>query len=111
MKRRFFLPVISGALIIFLSGAAVVNSAGTYGWTGSPVDGGPGITGQCSSCHSGGASGTPTLMMSASPAFGGSGTALTYSPSTTYTITITPAGSYARYGMNCEIINSLSTTI
>jgi hypothetical protein len=109
MKRKIILPLVSGAIVIFLSGAAVVNSAGTANWTGSPVDGGPGSGGQCSACHSGGSS-TPSLSVTSSPAFGGSGTALTYAPNTTYTVTITPSGSYSRYGMNCEIINSLGTT-
>jgi len=110
MHRKVFLPLISGAIIIFLSAATVIESAGTYSWTGSPIDGGPGTGGQCSACHNGGASGVPTLSLSASPAFGGSGTNLTYSASTTYTITVSPIGNYAVYGFNCEIINSQSST-
>lgn len=110
MNRKIILSLFSGAAILLLSGAAVVNSAGTSNWTGSPIDGGPGTGGQCSACHNGGASGVPTLALTSNPAFGGSGNALQYSPGTTYTITITPSGSYAVYGMNCEIINSQSST-
>lgn len=111
MNRKITLPLISGAVVLFLSAATVVNSAGVANWTGSPVDGGPGTTGQCSACHSGGST-TPTLAVSASPAFGGSGTNLTYAAGTTYIITITPTGSgYSRFGMNCEIISSQSATL
>jgi hypothetical protein len=106
MKRTFILPVISGLAIIALSATTVVNSAGTYGWTGSPVDGGAGTGGQCSACHSGGAS-TPTLAWNTSPALSSGNT---YTPNQTYTVTITPSGSYPRYGVNCEIINSQSTS-
>ncbi len=110
MNRKIILTLFSGAAIMFLSGAAIVNSAGTSNWTGSPVDGGSGSGGQCSACHNGGASGIPTLSLTSTPAFGGSGNALQYTPGTTYTITITPAGSYAVYGMNCEILNSQATS-
>jgi len=110
MKKKIILPVITGFAIIALSASTVVNSAGTANWTGSPVDGGPGSGGQCSSCHSGGST-TPTLSVTASPAFGGTGNSKTYVANTTYTITITPSGSYTRYGMNCEIINSQATAV
>lgn len=106
MKRTFILPVISGLAILALSATTVVNSSGTYGWTGSPVDGGVGAGGQCSACHSGGAS-TPTMAWTTSPALGSGNT---YMPNQTYTVTITPSGSYSRYGVNCEIINSQSTS-
>lgn len=110
MKRKFILPIVSGAVVVLLSASTIVNSGGVANWTGSPVDGGPGSNGQCSACHSGG-SATPTCSVTASPAFGGTGTNLTYAPSTTYTITVTPGGGYARYGMNCEIISSQSATL
>lgn len=108
MKRKFTLPIISAIAIVALSASTViVNDAGVQNWTGSPVDGGVGSGGQCSACHSGGAT-TPSLTVTWSPALG-SGSQ--YTPNTTYTITVTPSGSYPRYGMNCEIINSLSTTV
>jgi hypothetical protein len=107
MKKKITLPIITGLAIIALSASTVVNSAGVANWTGSPVDGGPGSGGQCSACHSGGSS-TPTMAVSFSPALA---TGNKYTPSTTYTITITPSGSYSRYGMNCELINSQATAV
>jgi len=109
-KRRLFFTAIIGAGIILASGFTVVDSTGIANWTGSPVDGGAGSTGQCTNCHFGGAMGVPTLSLSATPAFGGSDTNLIYTPGTTYTITITSVGSYSAYGFNCEIINSQNTT-
>ena len=111
MNKKIILPIISGAAILFLSAATVINSAGLPNWSGSPVDGGPGSSGQCSACHTGGSGTAPTLAITSSPAFGGSGNARTYVANTTYTITITPSGStWARFGFNCEIINSQSAT-
>ena len=106
MKKKITLPILAGVAMLLMSASAVVNSAGLYGYTGSPVDGGATPTGQCSGCHSGGSS-TPSLSITASPAFVSGNQ---YVPSTTYTITITPTGSYARYGVNCEIINSQATS-
>lgn len=104
MNRKIILPLISGAAILFLSATTVIHSAGFANYSGSPVDGAT-----CSACHSGGAT-TPTLSLTASPAFGGSGSNLTYTPGTTYTISVTQGGSYAGYGFNCEIINSQATS-
>jgi len=109
MNKKIILPILSGAAILVLSASTVINSAGVANWSGSPVDGGTGSAGTCANCHSGGSS-TPTISVTASPAFGGSGNNLTYVASTTYTITVTPGGSYSRYGFNCEIINSTGTT-
>jgi len=111
MNKKIILPIFSGAAVLLLSAATVINAAGTYAWTGSPVDGGPGTAGQCSSCHATSGSVTPTLSITASPAFGGTGNARTYAANINYTVTITPAGSgFAKFGMNCEIINSQSAT-
>src|SRR6185437_7102060 len=100
MNKKIILPILSGAAILVLSASTVINSAGVANWSGSPVDGGTGSAGTCANCHSGGSS-TPTISVTASPAFGGSGNNLTYVASTTYTITVTPGGSYSRYGFNC----------
>jgi hypothetical protein len=108
MNKKITLPIISGAAILVLSASTVINSAGIANYTGSPVDGGPTTSGQCSGCHSGG-SATPTLTITSSPAFGGTGNNRTYVASTTYTITVTGSG-YPKYGFNCEIINSQGTT-
>lgn len=109
MNKKIFLPIVSGAAILVLSASTVINSSGVANWSGSPVDGGPGSGGTCAACHSGG-SATPTSVVTASPAFGGTGNNLTYVAGTSYTITVTPGGGYARYGFNCEIINSTGTT-
>jgi len=88
MKRSYFLPLISGAIVLFLTAAAVVEPTGEDAYTGSPIDGGATAAGQCSGCHnSPGTTALPTLSVSATPAFGGSGTNLTYAASTTYTVT------------------------
>ena len=107
MKRKITYPILAGAAILLMSASTVINSLGVANWTGSPVDGGSGSAGQCSNCHSGGSS-TPTQAITWSPALA---TGNKYTPSTTYTITITPSGSYSRFGMNCEIINSQATTV
>jgi hypothetical protein len=110
MKRKFILPFAAGAAVVLLSASTIISSNGIANYTGSPVDGGTSANGTCAGCHSGGAT-VPTLAVTSSPAFGGTGTSLTYVPSTTYTITVTPSGSYSRYGMNLELINSTSATV
>src|ERR1700747_1228776 len=108
MKNKITLSIISAIAIIALSASTtVVNSGGVANWTGSPVDGGPTSSGMCSQCHSGGST-VPTFSVAWSPALA---TGSKYTPNTTYTINVTPAGSYARYGMNCEIISSTSSTV
>lgn len=106
MNRKTLLPLICGIAVIMLSASTVVSSGGISRRSGSPVDGGL-VNGTCgvSGCHSGGSS-TPTLSITTTPTLTmGNG----YVPGQTYTITITPSGSYPRYGTNCEIINSQST--
>ena len=110
MKKSIVLSATIGVSMIIASGFTVVRSAGIADWTGSPVDGGT-VSGTCGvpGCHSGGAT-VPTLVVSSSPTFGGSGTNLTYTPGATYNITITASGSYPSYGFNCELINSQSAS-
>jgi len=103
MNRKLILPVILGAGTIIASAFTVVSSNGYAYATGSPTDGM-----DCSSCHSGGST-TTTASITASPAFGGSGTALTYVPGATYTLSILESG-YSYYGFDLEIINSTSTS-
>lgn len=106
MNRKFTLPLLSGALVLLLSASTIVNQGGTYGWTGSPVDGGTGSAGTCLNCHSN--SGTaPTMTVSFSPALGSGNT---YMPNQTYTVSVAASGSQPKYGFNCEIINSQSTS-
>lgn len=107
MKKKIILPLIAGLGIITFSAFTVANSSGIQWWSGSPWDGGT-ANGTCSACHSGGSS-TPTIAITTNPAFGGTGTQKTYVAGTTYTITVTPSGSYAAYGFNMEIINSTSS--
>lgn len=103
MKKKFILPGIVGLTTIIASGFMVVDSNGRPYYTGSPSDGA-----NCSSCHSGGST-TPTASITANPAFGGSGTALTYVPGTTYTLSVIESG-YSYYGFDLEIMNSNSAS-
>lgn len=103
MRKSFILSSILGGAIVIASGFGVASSNGYAYATGSPSDGGT-----CSGCHSGG-SATTTATISASPAWGGSGNNLTYTPGTTYTITIQEAG-YTKYGFDIEIMNSNSAS-
>lgn len=106
MNRKFTLPLITASLILVLSASTVVNQNGTYGWTGSPVDGGTGSAGTCLNCHTSSGT-TPTMTVSFSPALGSGNT---YTPSQQYTVTVAASGSQPKYGFNCEIINSQSTS-
>ena len=102
MGKKNSLFIIIGGLLISLSAFTVVVKSNGEKWrTGSPWDGTT-----CSSCHNGGAS-TPTVSITAVPAFGSGNT---YVAGTTYTITTTVAGSYAKYGFNLEILNSTALT-
>ena len=105
-SKKSIVSLFIGLGVIVLSTSSIVQGPGTYAWTGSPVDGGPGAGGQCSYCHNGGAT-VPTDSITFNPALGGGNT---YMPSQIYTITISPVGSYPYYGTNCEIINSQSAT-
>ena len=80
----------------------ILSSTGIAYETGSPSD-----NTYCADCHSGGTS-TPTLAISASPAFG---TGNTYIASATYTITVTCSGSYPKYGFDLEILNTNAATL
>ena len=101
IKKSFVLSLASAGLIL-VSAFTVVNSAGTIGYSGSPYDGS-----DCGQCHSGGSAiNTPSI--TASPAFGGSGTSLTYVPGTSYTITVQESG-YPEFGFDVEILTSTSS--
>ena len=107
MKKSLILSSVIGLGIIIASGFTVASSSGYPYATNSPSDGGT-----CSSCHRSGTA-TPAGSITASPAFGGSGTALTYVPGTTYTITVVQTNSsYPDYGFDLEIMNgnTASTT-
>jgi len=103
MRKSFILSGIIGVGVIIGSGFTVVNSSGIAYYTNSPSDGAT-----CNSCHSGG-SATTTGSVTASPAFGGSGTNLTYVPNTTYTITVKESG-YPDWGFDVEIMNTNSAS-
>ncbi|MEO8759808.1 MAG: choice-of-anchor V domain-containing protein [Bacteroidia bacterium] len=96
MTKKIILPAIIGATVIIASAFTVVSSNGYSYGTNSPYDGG-----DCSGCHSGGT--TPTGSITASPAFGGSGTALTYVPGTTYTVTVKAS---TNFGFDIEMTTS-----
>ena len=103
MNKKFILPILLGTGIIVASAFTIVDSSGIAYYTNSPSDGA-----NCSSCHSGGST-TPTASITASPAFGGSGTALTYVAGTTYTLSVIESG-YSYYGFDLEIMNSNSAS-
>ena len=96
-KNKLILFAIIGVCVITATSFTLIKANGIQWRTGSPWDGST-----CSSCHSGGAT-SPTLNITAVPAFG---TGNKYLAGTTYTITATVAGSYPSYGFNLEIINS-----
>jgi hypothetical protein len=100
MNGKFILFTVIGLGVILISAFTIVKPTGEEWRSNSPWDGST-----CSACHSGGAT-TPTLNITASPAFG---TGNTYTANTTYTITATVAGSYMAYGFNLEIITTNAT--
>ncbi|MHB8261533.1 MAG: T9SS type A sorting domain-containing protein [Bacteroidia bacterium] len=98
MKKSVLLSLLIGVGCIVASSFTVVYHTGEPSHTGSPVDGGS----TCASCHGGGV--TPVGAITASPAFGGSGTSLTYTPGTTYTLTVTETAN-VDFGFDVEILN------
>jgi len=100
MDRKVILVFVSAVLLLLSSAfTLILNDTGQVFYTGSPFDGST-----CAQCHSGGAT-TPTVAVTANPAFG---VGNTYTPSTTYTINTTVSGSYTKYGFDMEIIDSNS---
>jgi PKD repeat protein len=104
MRKSTILSLIIGGSVIIASGFTAASSSGIAYYTNSPSDGAT-----CSSCHSGGST-TPVASITASPAWGGSGNNLTYTPGTTYTITINQTSSYSGYGFDMEIMNTNSAS-
>ena len=104
MRKSTILSLVIGGTVIIASGFTAASSSGIAYYTNSPADGST-----CSSCHSGGST-TPVASITASPAWGGSGTNFTYVPNTTYTITINQTSSYSGYGVDIEIMNTNSAS-
>ena len=107
MKRKFIYPALIGVGIVLASGFTVVQGVGIGFYTGSPIDGQSCGTAQAG-CHHGGTA-TATATITASPAFGGSGTNLTYVAGQTYTLTVSST-SYTVFGFDVEVLNSNSTS-
>lgn len=101
MKKVILLFLVVSA-ITAISAFTIISSNGIAGQTGSPRDGGN----TCSGCHSGGAT-TPSVTITATPAFG---TGNTYIPSTTYTISVNCSGNYPKYGFGLEILNAATAS-
>jgi len=100
MDRKVILVFVSAVLLLLSTAfTLILNDTGQVFYTGSPFDGST-----CAQCHSGGAT-TPTVAVTANPAFG---VGNTYTPSTTYTINTTVSGSYSKFGFDMEIIDSNS---
>lgn len=98
MERKIILIAGAVASAVTLTAFTVaLNSTGKIFYTGSPYDGST-----CADCHSGGST-IPTVTITANPAFGSGNT---YSPSTTYTLSVVATGSYNKYGFDMEILNS-----
>ncbi|MBS1645868.1 MAG: T9SS type A sorting domain-containing protein [Bacteroidetes bacterium] len=103
MKKNLLIFALGAGVVALATGFTMLHPTGIAFETGSPYDGS-----DCSNCHGGGAS-IPNANLVASPAFGGSGTNLTYVPGTTYTITVTQSG-YPYFGLDVETLNSTSAT-
>ena len=99
MKKKTAALAILALTIIAMSAFTALHSSGEIFYSGSPFDGGT-----CAQCHSGGVS-IPTVTVNASPAFGSGNT---YNPGTSYTLTVTVSGTYAKYGFNTEVLDSNS---
>ena len=99
--KKFVLFFITISAMLSISAFTYLSSNGIAYETGSPSD-----NTYCIACHSGGPS-APTLVISASPAFGAGNT---YVASATYTINVTCSGSYPKYGFDLEILNTNATT-
>ena len=99
MKSKGILSIIAIVVITTMSAFQIYYSSGCQYHTGSPADG---LT--CNNCHLGGTI-TPSITISATPAFG---TGDTYLPGTTYTISVLGTG-YSLYGFDLEILNSQSS--
>ncbi len=100
MNKKLLLPILGATAVIAFSAFTVMYPTGMAKKTGSPADGG-----DCENCHGGGAT-TPGLAFTSSPSFGAGST---YTPNTTYTITLTGSG-YNKYGLDFEVLNSQSAT-
>lgn len=99
MKNKGFLSIMAIVIITTMSAFQIYYSSGCQYHSGSPADG---LT--CNNCHIGGTI-TPSITISSTPSFGAGDT---YSPGTTYTISVLGAG-YSLYGFDLEILNSQST--
>ncbi len=99
MKRKLLLLCSAGLVILSSAFTVVVNKSGRTFATGSPFDGGT-----CASCHSGGST-IPTISITTNPILG---VGNTYTPGGTYTVNVTVAGSYAKFGFDIEILDSNS---
>lgn len=98
MKRKILLLFCS-ALVILSSAFTVVNKSGRTFTTSSPYDGST-----CAACHSGGTT-IPTISITTNPILG---VGNSYTPGGTYTVSVTLAGSYAKFGFDIEILDSNS---
>jgi hypothetical protein len=100
MRLKLIFPIITGFAVVIFSGFSILNGTGYTNATGSPLDG---MT--CGDCHSGSGSSTPSITITAAPAFGAGNT---YDALTTYTINLACSGPFVKYGFDLEILNSTS---
>jgi PKD repeat protein len=104
MKKRNLIVALSIVASIAISGFTIVNyyhaNGNEVAMTNSPHDG----SGDCTNCHNGG-SVTPTITLTATPAFVNN----TYVPGTVYTLSYKVTG-YPKFGFDFEINAGNTTT-
>lgn len=100
MKLRLIFPLITGFIIVVLSGFSLLSSTGMWNATNSPIDGR-----NCYDCHSPIGTAVPTVSITAVPSFGAGNT---YSAGTSYTINVNCSGGFVKYGFDIELLNSTS---
>ncbi len=111
LMKKIILPVLLSLAIIAVSaftflnskggGCSAMHAIGEACATGSPLD--QETCAKYQGCHYNAGPSTPTLTIAANPSFG---IGNTYVPGTTYTINVTCAGGYKKYGIGLEILNS-----
>ncbi|HET7818170.1 MAG TPA: choice-of-anchor V domain-containing protein [Bacteroidia bacterium] len=101
--KKIIVLTLTLVIVVVISGFDVLFSSGIAFRTGSPYDKAqPNAgTGDCSTCHSGGAT-APTVNITANPAFGSGNS---YIPGATYTLSVVCSG-YPKFGFGLEILNS-----
>lgn len=104
LHYSFLLTTLIFTWVVFNSRSTGAANAGIGGRTGAPTEG------LCSNCHSGGAFGTVTVTTQLTPV-GGGAAITTYTPGTTYQVTVQVSGTSAatRYAFQTTAVNASNT--